>query len=376
MAIDLNKLQKKNEPKSQQQKGNIFNKDLSFSKRITAKQKEIFYKDFSMLLNSGIDFKSAFGILIDQQKNDHFKNTLQEVINKVIKGVGLSDALKETGQFTLYECFSVKIGEETKRLEKVLLELHKFFKRKVKMRKQMISVTTYPIFILVITIGVLYFMLTYVVPMFKSIFKQFGSDLPLITQKILFLSEKAPIIFVSLLLLIGFIFFLNVSFGKLDAVRRFKSKLILGIPFVGRLLKAIHLGQFCQFLDLLLSAKTPLTDSLDLVKKTSRFYPIESSLESVKRDVTQGMLFANALSKYSIYEYKLISMIRVAEEINELDSMFARLALEYEEEVEHKSKMLGVVLEPVIIIFVGIMVGIIMVAMYAPMFDLSNGINK
>ena len=112
-----------------------------------------------------------------------------------------------------------------------------------------------------------------------------------------------------------------------------------------------------------------------MVKKMIGFYPIESSIDPIRNDIIKGVPFATAMKKHKIYEYKLISMVEVAEEINELDSMFSRLADEYDEEVEHKTKMIGVVLEPMIIIIIGLIVGLIMVAMYAPMFDLSKIIN-
>lgn len=381
MAIDLKTLNSKTSDKLVSKVGrsaleNFFSQDVSFGKKISSKEREIFYKDFSMLLSSGVDFKSAFGILISQQKNKYFVSILEMLLDKVVKGKRLYNAMEEVGCFSSYECFSIKIGEETKKLNQVLLELHKFFKRKVKMRKQIISVITYPAFVFIITIGVLYFMLTYVVPMFKSIFKQFDGELPELTKKILFLSEKAPYILVSILFLGVVIYTTNLLLAKNEKYRALKANISLRIPFFGRLTKAIHLARFCQFLDLLLSAKTPLTESLELVRKTTKFYPIENSLKNIRQEVTLGSNFATALEKHKVYEHKLVSMVKVAEEVNMLDTMFARLAEEYDDEVEYKSKMLGVVLEPLIIIFIGAMVGIIMIAMYAPMFDLSNVINK
>ncbi len=379
MAIDLKTLNNDSSSKVATKNNTLegfLNKDISFGKKISDKEREVFYKDFSMLLSSGVDFKSAFGILISQQKNKYFKSILETLLDRVIKGKRLYHAMQEVECFSSYEFYSVKIGEETKKLNQVLLELHKFFKRKVKMRKQIISVITYPAFVFVITIGVLYFMLTYVVPMFKSIFVQFDGELPALTKKILFLSERAPQIFIVFLVLIIVLYGINFAFSDKDGYRDLISKILMKTPFFGRLSKAIHLARFCQFLDLLLSSKTPLTESLDLVRRTSKFYPIESSLESISREVTLGSSFASALEKHKVYEHKLVSMIKVAEEVNMLDTMFARLAEEYDDEVEYKSKMLGVVLEPLIIIFIGAMVGIIMIAMYAPMFDLSNVINK
>ncbi|MBQ4821390.1 type II secretion system F family protein [Aquimarina sp. MMG016] len=376
MGIDVSNINKsvKVEKTSSSTSG-FFNKEINFSKKVGAKEKEALYKDLSTLLNAGVDFKTALDILANQQKKEHLRNLILEIKAQVVKGKSFYEALEETGKFSPYEYFSIKIGEETKKLDTVLLELHKYFKRQIKLRKQIISVITYPSFVLILTVGVLYFMLTYVVPMFKSVFNQFDSDLPALTKNIIVLSEKFPTIFLVVAISIVTIVFLVKLYGQNDTFRSYKSRFILKLPFFGKLVKMVYLARYCQFLDLLLTSKTSLTESLDMVKKMIGFYPIESSIDGIRNDIIKGVPFAAAMKKHKIYEYKLISMVEVAEEINELDTMFSRLADEYDEEVEHKTKMIGVVLEPLIIIIIGGIVGLIMVAMYAPMFDLSKIIN-
>lgn len=378
MGIDISKIKtaKRADKKSDKNAFDFLNKDISFGKKLKAKHKEVLYKDLAILLGAGVDFKTSLDILITQQKQKFIKELLLEVKEQVVKGKRFNEALEVSGEFSPYEYFSIKIGEETKKLETVLLELHKFFSRQVKLKKQIISVVTYPAFVLVLTIGVLYFMLAYVVPMFKSVFTQFGSDLPALTQKIIYFSERLPqIVFFILVLILGVIVVFKL-FGKTDNFRAFKFKVIDRIPFFGRLVKVIYLARFCQFLDLLLSSKTHLTGSLDMVKLMIGYYPIESSIDTVKQEIIRGANFADAMKQFPVYENKLVSMVEVAEQINQLDTMFSRLANEYEDEVEHKTKMLGVVLEPLIIIIIGGVVGVIMVAMYAPMFDLSKLINQ
>lgn len=378
MGIDISKIKttKRADKKSDKNAFDFLNKDISFGKKLKAKHKEVLYKDLAILLGAGVDFKTSLDILITQQKQKFIKELLLEVKEQVVKGKRFNEALEVSGEFSPYEYFSIKIGEETKKLETVLLELHKFFSRQVKLKKQIISVVTYPAFVLVLTIGVLYFMLAYVVPMFKSVFTQFGSDLPALTQKIIYFSERLPqIVFFMLVLILGAIVVFKL-FGKTDNFRAFKFNVIDRIPFFGRLVKVIYLARFCQFLDLLLSSKTHLTDSLDMVKLMIGYYPIESSIDTVKQEIIRGANFADAMKQFPVYENKLVSMVEVAEQINQLDTMFSRLANEYEDEVEHKTKMLGVVLEPLIIIIIGGVVGVIMVAMYAPMFDLSKLINQ
>ncbi len=378
MAIDVSKINKREVAKVKEQNAgaSFFSKELSFSKRLGAKHKEVLYKDLATLLSAGVDFKTALDILANQQKKEFIKSMLLDIKAQVIKGKSFYEALQATNAFSAYEYYSVKIGEETKKLDLVLLELHKYFKRQLKLRKQIISVITYPAFVLVLTVGVLYFMLTYVVPMFKSVFNQFDSDLPALTKNIITLSEQFPKIFLITVGLIGLFVVLGNLYRNNSRFRDIKSKIVLRIPYFGRLVKMVYLARYCQFLDLLLTSKTSLTESLEMVKKMIGFYPIEASIDPIKHDVIRGVPFAEAMKKHRIYEYKLTSMVAVAEEINELDTMFSRLAEEYDEAVEHKTKMIGVILEPMIIIVIGGVVGLIMVAMYAPMFDLSKIINQ
>ena len=125
-------------------------------------------------------------------------------------------------------------------------------------------------------------------------------------------------------------------------------------------------------MNLLTSSKTSLITSLSLTSKMIGFYPIEKSINKIKEDVTKGVSLSDSLKKHNVYENKMVSMIEVAEQVNQLDVMFERLTEQYNEEISYQTKMIGVILEPMIIIFIGFIVGVIMISMYAPMFDLSK----
>lgn len=346
--------------------------DIELNTSFTNKNRAVFYKEFSSLLDSGVGFRRALEILKEQQKKKAHKDLIANLSYNVIKGKSLYEALKESEKFSPYEYFSIKIGEETRKLDHVLENLSKFFERKMKMRRQIISVITYPIFVLMLTLGVLYFMMKYVVPMFSNVFKQFDKELPKLTKKIIFISENFTTIIIIFFLVQGLLFLFHFYFRKSKKYRGYLSLVILKIPMIGRLVQKVYLARFCQSLSLLLSAKTPLIVALDLVQKMISFYPLEKSLKVVKEDVSKGALFSISLSKHSIYDYKLVSMISVAEQINKLDEMFERLAKQYDEETEHLTKMLGVLMEPLIILIIGCIVAVVLIAMYMPMFDLSK----
>jgi len=373
MGIDLStyKQQGKSE-KTKKETTNFLNKEISFSTKFSDKKKERFYKELAILIQSGIDFKQALEILIGQYKNKKDQELITSIKEQVIQGKSLHEAMQQSKQFSAYEYYSVKIGEETRKLDKVLIELQKYFDRKIKMRRQLVSVFTYPVFVLAVTFGVLYFMMNNVVPMFSSVFKQFGADLPPLTQKVVSLSKNFSTISGVFALIVFSIVGFHMLNKKKENYRNITSKIILKLPFFGGLIRKIFISRFCQSLSLLLSAKTPLVVSLELTQKMIDFYPIESSLVNVKSDIMKGAALGDSLSKHIVYDHKLVSMVKVAEQINKLDEMFEKLTEQYNEEIEHQTKMIGVVLEPLIIMIIGVIVGVIMIAMYSPMFDLSK----
>ncbi|UII80123.1 type II secretion system F family protein [Flagellimonas sp. CMM7] len=345
---------------------------MELKKGFSNKNKVEFYKEFATLLNSGVDFRQALDILKNQQKKKAHQQFISNITKQVVRGKSLYEAFKDSGEFSAYEYYSIKIGEETRKLGKVLNELSQFFDRKVKTTRQMVSVFTYPSFVMLLTLGVLYFMLQYVVPMFSSVFRQFGKELPSLTKKVILLSENFTLIvsvFFGVIVVLGVLHFV---FKNNESYRSIRSKFVLRVPFLGNLIQKLYVTRFCQSLSLLLSAKTPLITSLDLVQKMISFYPFEASLEKVKADVSKGTLLSTALAKHSIYDFKLISMVSVAEQVNTLDEMFERLAKQYDEETQHQTKMIGVIIEPLIIVVIGSIVGVVLIAMYSPMFDLSK----
>ncbi len=367
MAIDLTKYKSEATTKK-----DFEIKSFNVSKKLSDKKKEVFYRELGMLLKSGVDFKKSLEILSHQAKSKLEQNIILEIKEKVVLGKSICEAMMATNQFSPYEYYSIQIGEETRKLEEVLAELQKFFNRKIQMRRQVISVLTYPAIVMLVTISVLYFMLNKVVPMFSSVFRQFGSELPKSTQMIIKISNHSGTIFLSLMIFIVGLVVFHYAFRENEKYRDVTSAMVMRIPYFGALIKKIYISRFCQSMGLLTSSKTSLITSLTLTSKMINFYPIEKSIKIVKEDVTRGLSLTDSLKKHAVYENKMVSMVEVAEQVNQLDIMFERLTEQYNEEINHQTKMIGVILEPMIIIFIGVIVGIIMISMYAPMFDLSK----
>ncbi|MCX6181888.1 MAG: type II secretion system F family protein [Bacteroidetes bacterium] len=376
-GIDLNKIA---ESKSKQSsKGAsagivaLLNKDISFgSKQLSNKKKESFYSELLILLEAGVDIKSAFELIESEQQKKEDKELFAEIRKQVVSGKGISEAMKESGKFSDYEYYSIKIGEKSSQLIQVLQQLRLYFEKSIKQRRQVAGALSYPLIVIVVAFSAVAFMISFVVPAFADIFKRFKSELPPITKFILSLSESfLSYVLIFVLIVLGCWLFYRTNREK-EWMRKRVSSVILKIPVIGNLVQLTYLSRFCQSMSLLLSAKVHITEALPLVKKMINYYPIEVSLDTIEKDIMKGMPLNESMAKYSIYPRKMLYLIKVAEEVNQQDKIFSRLSQQYSDEVEHKSGLISTIIEPILIVFLGFMVAFILVAMYLPMFSLTN----
>lgn len=351
----------------------FYKRDIQlFGNSFGNKKKERFYMDLRTLLMAGVDLKSALEIIIEEQEKEAEKVIYQGIYNEIIKGKALHEGLKNSGKFSEYEHYSIAIGEESNRLSEILLELMNYYNDQANLRKQITSVLSYPLFVLVITIGLVYFMMTSVVPMFAGVFNQFGSELPALTQKVIYFSDNFPFFFMIFgAVVVAIIVFVRTQRDQ-EYFRKWTSTIFLKIPKAGELIQVIYLARFTQSMHLLLAAKTPLVKSLDLTQKMVKFYPIEVALEQVKADIRSGKTMHEGMAAFSIFPKRMISLIKVGEQVNQLETMLAKLSKQYNEELKYQTTIIGKVMEPMILLIIGSIVGLILVAMYMPMFNLSN----
>lgn len=361
------------QPKSGFSIKEMLNKDvLSFNTKLKDKDKERFYSELNILLSSGIDIRTALEIIVEEQSKKADKVFFEQVKDAIIKGSSFSTALNATGKFTNYEYFSLQIGEESGKLTNVLNELALYYNRKIKQKRKLISTLTYPSIILFSSFMMIYFMMIFVVPMFVDIFKRFKGELPFFTRvviKLSYLVESYSLYFI--LVLMGFVFFVYSQRNSLW-YRKFSSGLMMKIPVLNELIAKIYLARFCQSMSLLLSSKTPLVQTINLVRNMVGFYPIEASLTVVESDILRGESLYKSLMKFSVFNKRMISLIKVAEEVNQLDGMLEKIGKQYSDEIEYKTNMLGSVIEPLILIFLGAIVGFILIAIYLPMIQMGN----
>jgi len=377
-SIDLSRYESKKTPKSSKtdEGGGLLafmNKDIGFgSKELSDKKKESLYLELSSLLQAGINLKSSFELITSDQQKDKDKELYKSIQDAVLKGVTFSQALHQTGKFSMYEMYSLQIGEETGKIIEVLHDLAKFYQNKIKQRRKITSALTYPCVVLSTSLGAVFFMLKFVVPMFGDVFKRFGGKLPWITQKIIGFSNAIENNFSRFLIVVVLIAVFIFMVRKTEQFRKIISQVVLKLPLVGNLVQKIYLARFCNSMRLLINAKLPLLRAIALSRQMIGYYPVESSLQKVEDDIMKGKSLHQSLQQFPVYPSKMIQLVKVGEETNQMDYFFAKISEQYVEEVEYKTSTISSMMEPLIIIFLGLIVGVILVSMYLPLFQMSN----
>ena len=353
----------------------LLKKDFTlFSPKLNDKKKDNFYSSLNTLFSSGIDIKTALEIIVEENTKVKDREIFENLKNDVINGDSLSQAMIKSGYFSAYEFQSIVIGEESGRLPVVLNELSKYYTNKIKQRRQITGALTYPLLVLGTALVAVIFMMNFIVPMFTDVFKRFGGELPALTKYIIrlsdFISGNMGIFFLIIISLIAFGIYSKTKLWY----RRFSSYIMLHMPFFGSLINKIYQARFSQAMALLLGAKTPILKSLQLVKQMIGFYPYEIALEKIEDMVMHGKAFHQGMQQFSVFDKRMVSLTKVAEEVNKLDTMFETLYNQYTNEIEHQASVMTGILEPLLIIVVGVIVAVILISMYLPLFQISSSI--
>jgi len=353
----------------------LLKKEISlFGDSFNNKKKQAFYQELAVLLKAGVSFKEGLSLIVESLKKTADKELIQSILNQVVNGKPFSEALSASKSFTEYEYYSIQIGEETGTTAQVCNELGHFFERKNEQKRIIVAALTYPSIVLSTAVLVVIFMLSYVVPMFQDIFKQNNMELPFLTQIIVQLSGLTKTYGVYfIVILIAFVF--STRFFKNNA--RYKRALhysLIKIPVLGSFMTKVYLAQFTQAVTLLTTAKVPLLNSIQMVKKMIRFVPLQEALGEVEKSILKGNSLSSSLKNTPLFDNRIISLVKVAEETNQTEYVFKQLSEQYNQEVVQQSKIMTTVLEPFIILFVGVLVAVLLVAMYLPMFQLSSAI--
>jgi type IV pilus assembly protein PilC len=380
MALDLDRLSKKSDSPARSGEQVYTRKVAQFLSRdfklfgagLPDNKKEAFYSELSILLEAGLDIRKSLEIIIAEQNKERDQKLFQAIYKDVITGKTLSEALRSTGLFSPYEFYSLQIGEESGKFIIVLNTLSKYFSKKIRQRKQVIQAMTYPILVLITAILAVGFMLKFIVPMFSEVFKRFQGELPPLTRFIISLSESFSgfILILSLILIFSGIF-IYLSKEKVW-YKRISSHLLLSLPIIGKIVSKIYIANFCQAMALLMGSSLPMLKALKLTGNMIRFYPLKSAIEGMEKDILHGKLLSQSMMRFPIFDRRIVALTSIAEESNQLEHVFGKINEQYSAELEQRIGLLGNLLEPIMIILIGLLVAIILIAMYLPLFQIST----
>lgn len=337
------------------------------------KELVIFTRQFSTMINAGLSIIQALEILAAQSETPFFRSVIRKVKNAVEEGKSLSDALKDHPKvFTDLYVNLVAAGEVGGILDTILDRLAIFLEKNASINAKIKSAMKYPAVVLIATIGITIVLLYWVVPTFAGMFMSAGQKLPGLTQMVVDMSE-----FVQdyILVILGVIAGIIIAFqtGMKNKQFRFNiHKIMLQAPIVGDLIKKSAVARFTRTLGTLVSSGVPLVDGLEVVSRTAGNLVIEKAIIFVRERVIEGNDMTTPLTDVNIFPSMVVQMIGVGEATGAMDTMLNKIADFYEEEVDVAIDGLTSMIEPIMMIFVGGIVGTMMIAMYLPIFSMGQ----
>ncbi len=349
------------------------NKDIQlFEPKFGIKKKLVLYGQLETLLSSGLDIQASLELVEQSFKKPQDQALVRALTESIVKGHSLSESMEALGKFSIYEQYSIQIGEETGRLHLILKDLSKFFEKTLGYQRQLTGALAYPTFVLSFSMLAVLFLLRYLVPMFSGIYGRFKQELPPLTQLVVDLSNWIGVLMPYFL--VGMLVLMMGIYTQRQKLwfRKSLGWILLHIPLFGKIIQKVYLARFCQAMALLLISGVPLLHAIRLVQQMINFYPISASLEQTAQEVFQGEDLHKVLQQFSFYPPQALALIKVGEESGKLPMMFERLANQYTEEVDQQTAVIGSLIEPILIVFLGTIVAFILVAMYLPLFKMST----
>ena len=342
-----------------------------FDKGISVKDKALFASKLSALVDAGVPILRSLDLMRSQQRSLLFREALTGMTRDVNQGDSLANAMRRWPKvFDNLSIAMVEAGEAGGVLDETLKRLAKLLEDNAKLQNQIKSAMSYPVTVFCIAILVFLGMTIFLIPTFASIFDQLGAKLPLFTQMMLDLSKLLRSSF-SLFLLGGLVTgaVMFSQYYATPAGRRSVDATLLKLPLFGDLLQKTATAQFCRTLSCLSRAGVPIMMSLEIVRDTTSNTIIGDAISSSRNEVSEGLPMSAALRMKDVFPDMAISMMAIGEETGEMDAMLSKVADFYEDEVTNAVKAMTSMLEPLMIVVVGGIVGSVLVAMYLPMFS-------
>jgi type IV pilus assembly protein PilC len=364
-------------PTKMSEKGKEFNMP-TFGGGVNAKELAVFTRQFSVMIDAGLPLVQCLEILAGQQENKFFQKVLVNTRSMVEGGATLSTAMRSSPKvFDGLYVNMVEAGETGGILDIILQRLSTYIEKNVKLQRAVKSALVYPVGVLTVAGLVITLLLWKVVPIFATLFEGLGVTLPLPTKIVIAMSNFIGSYFGLLILvgLVGGIFGLKAWYGT-EQGRFILDSTVLRLPVIGLLMRKIAVARFTRTLGTLISSGVPILEGLDITAKTAGNAVVERALQKVRKALEEGKSLTEPLKDSNVFPGMVTQMIAVGEQTGAMDAMLQKIADFYEEEVDAAVKDLLTALEPVMIVFLGVVVGGVVISMYLPLFSLIGKLSE
>jgi type IV pilus assembly protein PilC len=346
---------------------------IQFMSRITEREVAVFTRQLATMIDAGLPLVQSLEILGNQQENAKFKETLLAVKSEVEGGSTFSDALrKHPRAFDDLYTNLVTAGEIGGTLDIILNRLAQYMEKSIALKKRVKGAMVYPSAILGVSVMVVVVLLIFVIPVFEKMFRGFGAALPAPTQFLIVLSNfmKANILYMAAGL-VGFVFLFR-RYYRTESGRKVVDRALLKVPVFGDLLLKIATARFTRTLGTLVSSGVPILDGLMITAKASGNKVIEEAILKTRVSISEGKTIAEPLEQAQVFSGMVVQMIGVGESTGSLDAMLNKIADFYDEEVDATVAALTSLLEPLMMVILGVLIGGMMIAMYLPIFKMAT----
>ncbi|HRI89096.1 MAG TPA: type II secretion system F family protein [Candidatus Hydrogenedentes bacterium] len=343
---------------------------------IKTKHLVVMTRQLSTLIDAGLPLLRSINILIAQQKASKLKDVLREVSSDIQAGATFSESLsKHMKYFDRLYVNMVRAGEVGGMLEVVLQRLAIFMERRQALKRKVKGAMIYPIAVLTIAAGIVWFLLTYIVPEFATVFKDFDAQLPTMTLMLIDIGDFCR--FKWWIVVLSITTTLNVLkiLSKFKTTKKIMDRVVLKLPLVGDLVTKVAVARFARTLGTLITSGVPILQSLKITKETIGNEVIENAIMKVHDSIKEGDTIAAPLDASKVFPAMVVNMIDVGEETGSLDAMLLKVADIYDAEVEAAVEAMLRLMEPIIIIVLGGIIGFIVIALYLPIFSLADAIS-
>jgi type IV pilus assembly protein PilC len=343
-----------------------------FKPRVKERDLALFTRQLGAMIGAGISIAESLEILAEQLPNKTLSAALEDVKNEVLAGVSLADAMKKhPNVFPPFLVNLIAAAEESGKMDVILQRATEYYEKIAAIKRKLVSASWYPITVVIVATVIVLGILTFIVPTFAKLYESFGSDLPFLTQLIINISNGLKENFLYVFLGITGLIVVNTYFYRTPAGKEFYHRLFLRLPILGEIFLKGALAKFARTLATLINGGVPITRALEISASVAGNVVIEQAIKNARDEVERGQPIYRSLDK-KIFPPIFIAMVRVGENTGKLDEMLDTIANFFEDEVDRAVEGMLSIIEPLLMVFIGGIIGIVILALYLPIFKMGE----